>query len=228
MNTLCVICARTGSSGLKKKNFLKIRNKSLILHTVNTAIKSKIFKNIIISVDKKKINLGRFKNKVIFLQRPKNLAKKNSIKLDAIRHAVKYCESKTNLNYEYIFDLDVTSPLRNYKDIQKSFKKFKKNKSDNLFSVTPSKKNPYFNMIEIKNKKVNLVKKGKKIISNRQKAPKTFDMNASIYIWKKKYLFKTYNLFSKRTSIYIMPAERSIDIDSSFDFKLVKHLLIRS
>ena len=72
MNTLCVICARTGSSGLKKKNFLKIRNKSLILHTVSTAIKSKIFKNIIISVDKNKINLGRFKNKVIFLQRPKN------------------------------------------------------------------------------------------------------------------------------------------------------------
>ena len=82
-------------------------------------------------------------------------------------------------------------------------------------------------MIEIKNKKVNLIKKGKKIISNRQKAPKTFDMNASIYIWKKKYLFKTYNLFGKKTSIYIMPAERSIDIDSSFDFKLVKHLLIR-
>ena len=99
--------------------------------------------------------------------------------------------------------MDVTSPLRNYKDIQKSFKKFKKNKSDNLFSVN-SKKNPYFNMIEIKNKKVNLIKKGKKIISNRQKAPKTFDMNASIYIWKKKYLFKTYNLFGKKTSIYIM------------------------
>ena len=45
MNTLCVICARTGSSGLKKKkNFLKIKDKSLILHTVNAAIKVKFLK----------------------------------------------------------------------------------------------------------------------------------------------------------------------------------------
>ena len=92
--------------------------------------------------------------------------------------------------------------------------------------MTPSKKNPYFNIIEVKKKKVQLVKKEKKIIHNRQKAPKTYDMNASIYIWKKKHLFKTYNLFGKKTSIYIMPPERSIDIDSSFDFKLVKHLLV--
>ncbi len=225
MNTLCVICARTGSSGLKKKNFLKIRNKSLILHTVNTAIKSKIFKNIIISVDKKKINLGRFKNKVIFLQRPKNLAKKNSIKLDAIRHAVKYCEAKTNLSYDDIIDLDVSSPLRTHQDVRKAFKIFKNKNSDNLFSVTTSKKNPYFNMVEIKNNKVKLVISGKSTIHNRQKAPKTFDMNASIYIWKKKFLFKTYNLFNKKTSLYFMPPERSIDIDSIFDFKMVKYLL---
>ena len=120
--------------------------------------------------------------------------------------------------------MDVTSPLRNYKDIQKSFKKFKKNKSNNLISVTPSKKNPYFNMVEVKNKKVDLIKKTKKIISNRQKAPKTFDMNASIYIWRKEYLFRSYNLFDKKTSIYVMPPERSIDIDTDFDFRLVKHL----
>ena len=49
-------------------------------------------------------------------------------------------------------------------------------------------------------------------------------MNASIYIWKKKSLFKTNNLFNKKTSIFVMPLERSIDIDSDFDLKLVKQL----
>ena len=48
-------------------------------------------------------------------------------------------------------------------------------------------------------------------------------MNGSIYIWKK-ILFKTNNLFNKKTVIYIMPFERSIDIDTDFDLKLVKHL----
>ena len=154
MNSLCVICARTGSKGLKNKNFLKIKGKTLIEHTIKMALKSKIFKNIVISIDKQNINLKSYKSKIIFIERPKKLAQNNSKKIDAIRHAVKFCETKTKLNYKYIFDLDVTSPLRNYKDIQKSFKKFKKNKSNNLISVTPSKKNPYFNMVEVKNKKV--------------------------------------------------------------------------
>ena len=50
-------------------------------------------------------------------------------------------------------------------------------------------------------------------------------MNASIYLWKRDFLFKSYNLFNKKTSVYLMPAERSIDIDSNFDFKFVKFLL---
>ena len=132
MNSLCVICARTGSTGLKNKNFLKINGKSLIKHTIDIALRSKIFKDIVVSIDKPNIKFNKYKSKIIIIERPKKLAQNNSKKIDAIRHAVKYCESKTNLNYEYIFDLDVTSPLRNYKDIQKSFKKFKKNKSDNL------------------------------------------------------------------------------------------------
>ena len=79
-------------------------------------------------------------------------------------------------------------------------------------------------MLEIKKRKVKLVNPSKNLIHNRQEAPKTFDMNGSIYIWKKKILFKTNNLFNKKTVIYIMPFERSIDIDTDFDLKLVKHL----
>ena len=68
MNSLCVICARTGSTGLKNKNFLKIKGKSLIEHTVSVALKSKIFKDIAISIDKRSINLNRYKSKTIYLQ----------------------------------------------------------------------------------------------------------------------------------------------------------------
>ena len=128
-------------------------------------------------------------------------------KVDAIRHAVNICELKTKKKYNYICDLDVTSPLRNYKDIKNAFKKIQKEKSSKIY--------PYFNMVEIKNKKIHLIKKSKKIINNRQQTPETFDMNASIYIWKRRQLFKSYNLFNKKTSIYVMPPERSIDIDTT-------------
>ena len=56
-------------------------------------------------------------------------------------------------------------------------------------------------------------------------SPKVYDMNASIYIWKRKALIKNKSIFSNKTSIYVMPPERSVDIDSMYDWKLTKFLM---
>ena len=81
MDSLCVICARTGSTGLKNKNFLKIKGKSLIKHTIDIALRSKIFKDIAVSIDKPNIRLNKYKSKIIIIERPKKLAQNNSKKL---------------------------------------------------------------------------------------------------------------------------------------------------
>ena len=80
-------------------------------------------------------------------------------------------------------------------------------------------------MVELKNKKVRLVKKYKKDLYRRQDAPITYDMKASIYIWKRPIILRSNNLFRKKTSIYIMPQERSIDIDNKFELNMVKCLI---
>ena len=59
----------------------------------------------------------------------------------------------------------------------------------------------------------------------RQDAPKVYEANASIYIWKRDALLKNETLFTKKTGIYVMPIERSIDIDSEFDFEIVNYLM---
>ena len=123
-----------------------------------------------------------------------------------------------------IIDLDVTSPLRQLKDIQKCINKIIKENNNNLITVCDSRKNPYFNMIELKdNFFPKIIKKSKKNILRRQDAPKVFEMNASIYIWKREFLMKNINLFTRKTSIYKMPFNRSIDIDSVDDLKLVRY-----
>ena len=127
--------------------------------------------------------------------------------------------------FNICFDLDITSPLRNISDIQSSYKKFKNGNYTNLFSVNEAKKNPYFNMVEKKGSFYVLSKKTNKIYFSRQKTPKVYDMNASIYIFKRSFLINKSNLFGKKTSIFLMPRERSIDIDDSFDLSLVKYLL---
>ena len=127
--------------------------------------------------------------------------------------------------FGYIIDLDVTSPLRTVNDIKKAIQIFKKKKSNNLITFCKSRKNPYFNMIERKKNKFKLIKNVKKIFLRRQDAPQAYEMNASIYIWKKNFLFSSNSLFSNKTIGYEMPYERSIDIDSLSDYKIVKKLI---
>ena len=145
-------------------------------------------------------------------------------KLPVIIDAVKKSEKYYNKIFDTVIDLDITSPLRSLSDVKNAYALFKSNNSDNLFTVMKSRHNPYFNMVEKKKKNIKLVKSKKQIL-RRQDTPVTYDLNASIYIWKKKVLFDTISLFNKSTSIYEMPYERSIDIDSKTDLKIVKSLI---
>lgn len=226
MKILCTVCVRAGSKGLRDKNFLKINNKYLLSYTLEAAKKSKIFDQIIVSTDSKKIrSLKKKYRNIEFIKRPKNLATDKANKMDAIRHATKFSESSKKKKYDLIFDLDATSALRNSNDIKKALKIFKERNADNLFSVNESRRNPYFNIIEKKKGRVRIVKKLKKYVIRRQSAPKTYDMNASIYIWRRNILMASNNLFRKKTEIYIMDIQRSIDVDNKFDLIMIKNLI---
>ena len=226
MNLLCTICVRGGSKGIKNKNIKKINGKPLIFYTIDQAIKSKIFDLIMVSTDSKKIyNCASKCGAKVWFLRPKKLATDESVKLLAIKHALLKSEEYFKTKYDIIFNLHVTAPLRNVSDIRNAYKQFLKEKTNQLISVTESQRNPYFNMVEKKGKKISLVKKTKKIITRRQDAPEVYDMNASIYIWKRKHLLNLKNIIDPKTSLYVMPKERSIDVDSKFDWNLVESII---
>ena len=225
MKLLCLICARGGSKGIKNKNLIKIKKNKLIDYSIQHAIDSKIFNKIVVSTDSKKIQKHvNLNNNLSWFLRPKHLSKDKSSKLDVLRHALLKSEKKFGYHFDYICDLDVTSPLRRIIDIKKAFNKFKNSNYDLLFSVTEAKKNPYFNMVEKKNNAVSVVKKLTKHVASRQQAPKVYEMNASIYFWKRNSLLKK-KRFGKNVGIFLMPRERSIDIDDYMDLQIVKNLI---
>lgn len=226
MSILCIICARKNSKGVKNKALKLIKKKPLIYYTIKQALRSKVFDEVVVSTDSKKIQKVaiNFGAKSWFL-RPKNLSKDNSSKLLAIKHAFKESEKFFEKKFKICFDLDLTSPLRNITDIKKALKIFKNEQSNNLFSVTHSKKNPYFNMVEKKNNTYVLSKKTSRFYFSRQEAPKVFEMNASIYIFRRKFFENNNSIFNSKTSVYLMPRERSIDIDDMFDLKIVKSII---
>lgn len=230
-STLCTICMRGGSKGLKNKNLKIINGKPLMYYTIKQAIKSKIFDKVVVSTDSKKIlKLAKSFGAEGWFLRPKKLSSNTSSKVGAIKHAFIEAEKFYDKKFNYIVDLDVTSPLREIKDIINAYKTFINKKGDVLVSGSKSRHNPYFNIVEIKKGKVKKVKEVKKNVFRRQEAPVTYDLNASIYIWNRKTLLKSSIAAIERDAkwkiiFYEMPGNRSIDIDSKFDFKLVEFLL---
>ena len=114
---LCFIPARSGSTRLKNKNLKKINNKTLVDITIDLAKKSKIFnnKNIILSSDSSKIlNIGK-KYKIKCLKR----SKKNSRSISKADDAISETLKEISADYEGIFILQVTSPLRRLSTLKK-------------------------------------------------------------------------------------------------------------
>ena len=111
-------------------------------------------------------------------------------------------------------------------DITAAFEQFLKDKNGILITAMPSRRSPYFNLIELDERgKVVLSKQLAKSILRRQDAPKTYDMNASIYIWTKRAILECDSVFTERTGLYVMPEIRSIDIDSELDFEFVEFII---
>ena len=166
MKSICTICARGGSKGVPNKNIKLLNGTPLIVHTIQQAINSKLFSRVVVSTDSQKIaKIASGSGVECWFLRPKYLSSDKASKLDAIRHAVTKAEKKFKTRYDFVFDLDATSPLRKVSDIKNAFKCFKQSDALNLITASPARKNPYFNMVENSRSGIKLVKSMKGVMS---------------------------------------------------------------
>lgn len=227
MKVVCTICARGGSQGVKNKNLILLRQKPLIAHSILQAKQSKLFDAIAVSSDSEKIlSVAKKWGADYLIDRPDEMATATAAKIPAIQHAVFQTEILAQTQFDIIVDLDATAPLRNLDDIKNSFQLFLKNEqAANLITGCFARKSPYFNLVEADKKGfARLSKVSEKPIVRRQDAPACYDMNASIYIWKREALFQNKSVISDRTLLYVMPEERSVDIDTPLDLQFVRLL----
>lgn len=228
-NILCTICVRGGSKGLKNKNIKLLNGKPLIAYTIEQAKASNLFSHIVVSTDSDDIiQVAKEYGADVFFKRTKELSDDKAGKVKAIQDAFIRSEKHFNTKFDYLFDLDATSPLRIVSDLHHSFKQFLKNDNDILQTAMPSRKSPYFNLVELdKNEHLYLSKKLEKPVLRRQDSPKCYDLNASIYIWKREAILKYDTVFVENCGLYIMPEERSIDIDNELDFQFAEFIMKR-
>ena len=193
MKTICTICARGGSQGVKNKNILSVKGKPLIAHSILQAKQSGMFDVIAVSSDSEKIRTVAKKWGADYvINRPQELSSSTAAKLPAIQHAVREIEQLTSQSFDIMVDLDATSPLREVNDIVEAVNLLVKHRNaSNLITAFPSRRSPYFNMVEVNESGyVNLAKLTAKLIVRRQDVPLCYDMNASIYVWKRDAFFE--------------------------------------
>lgn len=232
MNILITICARGGSKGIPNKNIKPLNGIPLIAYTIKTGLQfaEKYNADFSLSTDSEEIQTVAAKYGLLSnYQRPIELASDTSGKISAIKHLMDFEEKKRDKYYDFIIDMDVTSPLRNFSDLECAFIQLQKNNDAlNIFSVSPANRNPYFNMVEqLKNGYVRIVKSSGEIKS-RQDAPKVFDMNASFYIFKRGFFEEGWEIVTTDRSLAFVVPHICFDIDNLIDFMFMEFLLKKS
>jgi CMP-N,N'-diacetyllegionaminic acid synthase len=227
-NLLITLCARGGSKGIPGKNIKLLNGLPLIAYSIKSAkeFASRYDAEIALSTDDNQIKAVAAKSGLKTLyKRPAVLANDVVGKVDVIQHVLEYNERLNNTRYDFILDLDITSPLRTIDDLEEAFKILQnKQEANNIFSVSPAHRNPYFNMVEEhKDGYVKLVKQGD-TIKSRQQAPAVYDMNASFYFFRRSFFEKGYKTAITDKSLAYLISHLCFDLDHPFDFIFMNFL----
>ncbi len=227
MKSICTMCARGGSKGVVGKNARQLLGKPLLAWSIEQARQTGLFEAIAFSSDSDLLLETALKAGAdIAVKRPDEMATDTAPKIPAIRHCLEQAIARTGITPDVFVDLDVTSPLRLPSDIAGAVEMLETTGARSVITGAPARRSPYFNLVEERaDGSIGLSKSADPPIVRRQDAPRCFDMNASIYVWRVAPFLENPAVFYPDTQLFEMPEERSVDIDSDLDFTLVELLL---
>jgi CMP-N,N'-diacetyllegionaminic acid synthase len=227
MRILFTICGRAGSKGIKNKNLKEFLGYPLAFYTVS-AIDLFIKNNkqyecdIVLNTDSSDL-IDLFRNElriqIEVVERKPELGEDNTPKVDVIQNSYTVLKERMKKDYDMVVDLDITSPLRTLNDLETLVEKKLNSDADVVFSVTDSRRNPYFNMVmKTENGYERVIKSN---FNARQEAPEIFDMNASMYAYSPEFLESGKGIFEGRCDVIKMMDTAVLDIDHEIDYEFM-------
>lgn len=233
MNILFTLCGRAGSKGFKNKNLKTFLAVPLVYYSIAEikmflgSVEGKRHDcDVVLNTDSEeliKIVRGQEAVAVEIIRRDASLGGDTIAKVDVIKDCLLQMEDRRSKRYDMVVDLDITSPLRTLQDLQNAIsKKAERSETDVVFSVTDSRRNPYFNMVREENGF--FCKAIASEYTARQQAPVFYDMNASIYAYSAEALKKKESkvFFNGKCDVVVMKDTGILDIDSEEDFELMQ------
>ena len=220
---IAIVPARGGSKGLPGKNVRSLLGKPLIAYTVEEALKAQYLEEVIVSTDDPEIaQVATAFGATCPFMRPAELARDESLAIDTYLYTVDRLEREFGYKINEVAILLPTSPLRVAADIDAAISLFREKNADSVVSYTPEA-HPisWHRVVDSENKLHPIFVEN---IGNRQEIERTYYPNGSVYVFSLD-LLRQRRYYSDRSFAYIMPAERSVDIDSKLDFLFAEFLM---
>jgi N-acylneuraminate cytidylyltransferase/CMP-N,N'-diacetyllegionaminic acid synthase len=226
---LAIIPARGGSKGVPKKNIRLLGGKPLIQWTIEAAMHATNLDRVILSTDDEEIaEVCKPLGVEIPFMRPKELARDDSRGIDTYIYTIDRLNEKLDYGYKEFVVLQPTSPLRLPEDIDNSIDLYLRKKADSVISCVEMSHPPLWT----------LKMDNKGIISNyfdfddsglnRQDLNPAYFPNGAVHVLKYSLVKEKHTYYSNNTFAYVMPQERSVDIDCEIDFKFAEFLMMNN
>ena len=222
---ICIIPARGGSKGVKRKNIKIIAKKPLIAYTIETAKKSELFQDVIVSTEDEEIReISQSYGANVPFMRPKQLATDETTTESVLIHTINELRKK-GLEFDTIMLRDCTVPFIDVNDMKNALDLFSNSKCDAVFAVIKAHPNPYFGMMEIHEDGYLVPSKiPKSDITRRQDSPIVYNVDG-MYILNVEHFMKTQKISSGNIIPYEITKEHGHMIDFEFDFTVAELLL---
>lgn len=221
------IFARGGSKGVPDKNIRPLGGQPLIARAIKCALSSKYVDQVIVSTDCKKIaEVAREFGASVPFMRPDHLATDTSPEILSWRHAIVETEKERDQPLPFFLSVPATSPLRETVDLDRCIERFLDKAPDLVITVTESPHSPWFNMVRLDEESTvrPLVPKIDGI-TRRQDAPQSFNITTVAYVANPVYVQNTDALFDGDVKAVEVPEERSLDIDTVWDFRIAESII---
>ena len=215
---------------MPRKNVLDLAGKPLIAHTIDAAKASQLLDRTIVSTDDKEIaDVARRLGASVPFMRPDELSQDGTTSYAVLAHSVRWLDENEDYRPDYVMLLQPTSPFRTAQDIDNCIQTALDKDADGVVSLSKSKTHPLWMKYISDDGQISEYEpqKGGPSASYtlRQNLPTIYGVNGAVYLVKREVLVEQNTFYTSRTYAYIMPADRSLDIDTAWDFRIADLVL---
>lgn len=221
MTLLAIIPSRGGSKGVPRKNIKPLAGRPLIGWSIDAANQALCIDRTIVSTEDEEIaSVARELGADVPFMRPAKLADDEAPGIAPVLHAIEQLPK-----FDWVLLMQPTSPLRSAEDIDGIWQFCQELGAPSAVSVCEVGKHPYWIYQRNAAQRLEPFIKGRPDVTRRQDLPLAYELNGALYLAKTDWLLERQDFIGPETLGYIMPPERSVDLDTQQDWRWVEFLI---